>query len=212
MNVSNNTFAPSSCQTFTGRAAIIKEADKICRSVNTKFPHISPYLCWHQIKNPEKHYNIFLPLWDKLDKMRDAIYDTDTAYDYYDVLIKKIKKNKCANCDDLSDIVYLKCKNKNYEDVRLIQLNGFDPVTKKRVKYDHVAVEFTYKNRKIVIDPLFGIADFASNCILKYKTIFRRFIDDFDENLRLVLLKSDDVKIHPDDLKDLTEKYKGLIG
>ena len=199
---------------FTGRASIIKQADKICRSVNSTFPHLSPYLSWHQYHEPYKHYKAFIPYWAKLDDLRDATKATDTAYDYYDVLINKLKSNKCANCGELSDIVYLKCKNNNFEDVKCVQLGGTSPVYPKRhVKYDHIAVMFKHNNKHIVIDPLFEFADFLPNALVKYKTIFKRFINNFNEKFDLKLVEdSDAVKIHPDDLKVLTKKYGHLIG
>lgn len=204
------SFYPSN--NFTGRAAIIKEADQICRSINVKLPHSSPYLAWNKYHQPVEHYEAFLPLWKNLDDIRSATEKTDTAYDYYDVLIQKIQKLKCANCDDLCDIVYLKCKNKNYENVRFVQLGGVNDQTGKKVKYDHIAIEFTHNGKQVLIDPLFGIADFVPNCFLKYKGILKSLISGFEEKLDLTLFKSDEVKIHSDDLKDLTNKYRELIG
>ena len=206
----NISFYPSN--NFTGRASIIKEADQICRSVNNKFPHSSPYMDWNKYHQPVEHYQAFIPLWKKLDEMRNATMKTDTAYDYYDVLIQKMQKFKCANCDDLCDIVYLKCKNKNYENVRFVQLAGVNPDTNKKVMYDHIAIEFTHKGKKVLIDPLFGFADFVPNCFLKYKGIFKSLIDGFEENLKIDVFKSDEVKIHPEDLNYLTRKYRELIG
>lgn len=208
MMINNYSYTP-----FTGRASIIKDADKICRIVNSDFPHLSPYLSWHQYHQPYTHYQAFIPYWSKLDDLREATKATDTAYDYYDVLIKKLKNNKCANCGELSDIVYLKCKNKNFEDVKCVQLGGISPVYKKRKeKYDHIAVMFRHKGKDIVIDPLFGFADFLPNALVKYKTIFKHLISGFNENFDLNLFDSWTVKIHPYDLKELTKKYEHLIG
>ena len=208
MMINNYSYTP-----FKGRASIIKEADKICRSVNSDFPHLSPFMSWHQYHEPYKHYKAFIPYWEKLDDLRDATKATNTAYDYYEVLINKLKINKCANCGDLSDLVYLKCKNKNFDDVKCIQLGGTSPAYPKRhVKYDHIAVMFNHNNKHVLIDPLFQFADFLPNALLKYKTIFKRFIPDFNENFELKLFDSEAVKIHPYDLKELTKKYEHLIG
>ena len=72
---------------------------------------------------------------------------------------------------------------------------------------------FKHNNKHIVIDPLFEFADFLPNALVKYKTIFKRFINNFNEKFDLKLVEdSDAVKIHPDDLKELTKKYGHLIG
>lgn len=203
-------FTPS--LNFSGRASIIKEADKICRNVNSNFPHVSPYLAWNQYHQPMEHYRAFISYWSKLDELRAATRYTDTAFDYYDVLINKLKVLKSANCGDLSDIVYLKCKNKNFDDVKLVQLGGVSDITGKKVKYDHVAVEFKHNGKSILIDPLFGFADFVQNGFLKYKGIFKRFINGYNENFRLTLFDTDTVRIQPYDLEKLILKHKDLVG
>ena len=83
-------FTPS--LNFSGRASIIKEADKICRNVNSNFPHVSPYLAWNQYHQPMEHYRAFISYWSKLDELRAATRYTDTAFDYYDVARKLIEQ------------------------------------------------------------------------------------------------------------------------
>lgn len=205
MNIQNNTP-----QSFQGRALIVKEADKICRNVNKAFPHTSPSYSWINYGKPAAYDDVFKRIDDKVSMIRDMKYDTDTAYDYYNILMRMLRKEKAANCEELSDITYLACKNKKFKLVNQIGIYGYNPLKDKYTDYDHMAVSFRHEDKTIIIDPWFGIADYAKNCLLKYKTVFSKFFDKYNPDLEMVYKVEDAVRIDKTDLKDLMKIYPEL--
>lgn len=205
MNITNNPP-----QMFTGRAKIVRDADKICRKVNSAFPHISPSYAWINYNEPMDFGDAFLKIEKRLAKLRAEVDDTDVAYDYYNALMSLIRKYKCANCGELSDIAYLVCKNKNLKHVNLVGVYGYNPQKNKYTDYDHVAVSFRHGKDKIVIDPWFGFADFAKNCLLQYKEKYHKFFKRFNPDLKIVFQNEIPVRIAEPDLKDLMKIYPEL--
>lgn len=196
--------------TFTSRAQIIKEADKICRNVNKTFPHFSPSYSWINFNMPEKYDPNFSKIEQKLKNIRNQTDKAPTPFKYYNTLMKLVKKYKCANCGELADITYISCKNKNLKDVNIVGIYGYNPKKKKYVEYDHIAVSFKSGKKQIVIDPWFGIADFANNCLVEYKQKYHKFFKNFNPNLKMILKKEDRYNIDPYDIKKIMNKYPEL--
>ena len=194
-------------QNFQGRKPIIKSADLICRQVNTKFPHISPRFCWFNLNEPVKYDASFVRLEQKLSRLRFFTQNSEYAFDYYKNLLSLLKKNQCANCGELADVAYLICKNRHLKDVNKTAVYGYNRKTKKLIDYDHFVVSFKHNNKYVIIDPLLGVADFASNCKFIYKNMFGKFFENFDKKLDIVFKKEGTVKIHPDNLKELSRKF-----
>lgn len=194
-------------QSFLGRAKIIKDADKICRDINLAFPHFSPSYSWVNSGKPQNFVDLFCRYDRKLELIRISQYKTDYAYDYYNNLLSLVQKYKCANCGELSEIVYLACKKKNLKNVNLIGIYGFNPMNNKLVDYDHMAVSFTDGKNTVIIDPWLGFADFAQNCLVKYKQNYHKFLARFNPNLKLTFKTEPSVKICKSDFQDLMKKY-----
>lgn len=195
---------------FSGRAKIVKDADLICRNINSVFPHTTPSFSWLNFDMPTSYIGVFERYSKKLASLREATENTDTAFDYYDQTIKLLKQYKCANCNELADIAYIVCKNKNFDNVRQVGLYGFDRINSKFVDYDHVAVAFDHNGKSVILDPWLGLADFLQNCKTKYFCRFNKFLNNFNENFDLVFGQEFEVKIHKDDLKDLFIQHKEL--
>lgn len=205
MNISSNTS-----QSFLGRAQIIKDADRICRNVNSAFPHFSPSYSWINYDRSYK-FNEAFNKYDKiLSKIRTSKSDTEYAYDYYNNLMQMVRKYKCANCEELSEITYLACKNKNLKNVNLIGIYGYNTRKDKLIDYDHMAVSFRKGNKTVIIDPWFGIADFAQNCLVKYKQKYHEFFKYFSPDLKMVFRTEPSVRISKSDFEDLMKIYPEL--
>ncbi len=195
---------------FTGRSAIVKKADKICRDINTAFPHISPSYSWINFGKPEKYEQLFQNIEKNLNTIRWQESNASSEYSYYKTLLKLTKKYKCANCGELADITYISCKNKNLKDVAIVGVYGYDTKNNKLVDYDHVAVRFRHGKKEIIIDPWFGIADYAQNCLMKYKNKYHEFFNGFNSNLKMLFQKEPVININSRDLSKLIEKYPEL--
>lgn len=205
-----NISTKPSTEYFTGRAPIIKEADKICRNINTSFPHISPSYSWINFGKPEKYEQLFENIEKRLSLIRYQEHEASSEFSYYKTLLKLTKKYKCANCGELADIAYITCKTKNLKDVEIVGVYGYDAKQKKLIDYDHVAVQFKQGNKKVIIDPWFGIADYAQNCLIKYKHKYHEFFNEFNSNLKLLFQKEPAVNIDSNDLGKLIKKYPEL--
>lgn len=206
MNISPN----NNQQNFTGRSQIIKDADKICRNINTSFPHISPSYSWVNLGKPDQYEKLFQKIEKKLNIIRFKEQEAPNAYNYYKTLFKLTKKYKCANCGELADIAYISCKNKKLKDVAIVGVYGYDTKKNKYIDYDHVAVRFKHGKKEVIIDPWFGFADFTKNCLLKYKEKYHEFFQEFDSNLKILFQREAEVHINQLDLSKLMEKFPEL--
>lgn len=206
MNIKSNTS-----QSFSGRAQIIKDADKICRGINSAFPHFSPSYSWFNFGKPRKFNDAFIRYDDKLNMIRASRDYTDTAYDYYNKLMRLVKKYKCANCEELAEIAYLACKNKKLQDVKLIGIYGYNNRKHKLVDYDHMAVSFRDGKKTVIVDPWFGIADFAQNCLVKYTQTYHEFFDRFNPDFKMTFKSEPAVRIGKSDLADLMKRYSEFL-
>lgn len=203
MNVDN----AKSYLVFKGRASVIKDADKICRNVNSAFTHISPSYSWVNLGKPIDYDPLFTKIDDKLRIIRKQKNSAVDSLDYYKKLMSLVKKYKCANCGEMADITYLYCKSRKLKDVNIVGIYGYNPKSDSYIDYDHVAVRFRAGKKDIIIDPWFGITDFARNCIVKYKQKYHDFFENFNPNLKLSLLKESSVYIDKDDLEKLIKLF-----
>lgn len=194
-------------QSFKSRAAIVKEADKVCREINSTFPHISPSYSWVNFNKPVEYDHVFSNIENKLKFIRHNTGNAISPLDYYKKLFKLVKKFKCANCGELADIAYLYCKNKNFDNVRIVGIYGCNKNKKSLIDYDHVAVAFKSGNKELIIDPWFGIADYAKNCLVKYKQKYHEFFQDFEPDLDIIIRTEDRVEIEKSDMKKVMNLY-----
>ncbi len=207
MNIQNsNQFQ----NTFTGRAQIIKEADKICRQVNSNFPHFSPSYSWINFKKPEAFDPLFCKKEEKLSYIRFQADNAASRFKYYKNTLTLVKRLACANCGELADITYLCCKIKNLKDVSAIGLYGFDKQNNKYIDYDHVAVCFKSGKKKIIIDPWFGFADFVENCRVIYRERYHEFFENFNPKFKLLFKKEPRVCLNKEDVNRLKNIFPQL--
>ena len=207
---------------FQARNKIIRDADKICRAVNSRFPHISPTYRTREIasnilnlihesqngfKNSslaakekyDKYENLvesYVAANDKLERSRNKRILNNGQYDYFSKLISYVRRDRLANCVELSELAFLMCKNKNFDDVKIFSLEAFEEFMPTNLNHvnlrkcgcnvedistidlDHVAVSFKHDNKVVVVDPWLGIADFAENYKTKIKTLYKNFFID----------------------------------
>jgi hypothetical protein len=220
---------------FTARNKIIRDADKICRAVNSRFPHISPTYRTREIasnilnlieeyengfkntplaaqkkyKKYEKLVESYITAGNQLENTRSKRVVYNGLSDYVSKLIVSLRKDQLANCAELSEIAFLMCKNKKFDDVKIFSLEAFEkfnaknPTHKNLVKagcdiesvsvvdLDHVAVSFRHKNKTVVVDPWLGISDFAENYKTKIKTLYKNFFLDLKDNYSIRLQNFD---------------------
>ena len=164
----NTLYTPSKSKYnthFGARTAVIRDADKICRAVNSRFPHISPTYRSREVasnilglieetnngfknsttKAKEKYDNYFkrvgayIAANRKLEASREKRIINNSIVDYFSKLITSVRKDHLANCAELSEIALLMCKNKNFEDVRIFSLEAFEKFNSKNPSHKNLA-------------------------------------------------------------------------
>ena len=191
-----------STQNFQARNPNIRQADRICRMVNTTAPSLSPSRIMGEalLHQNAKIYNIAKILQKKLEKIvRDPGFnyaDKNNNPEFYKFFVSALKKAKVANCGEKARLASLICAVNGIES----QIASLWSVTKNLSldqDLDHAILIITPSNErfncnilqnmndKIIIDPWFGIADYGNNIIPEYKKYFERFknVDKKLENI-----------------------------
>ncbi|MBR5554634.1 hypothetical protein IKU74_01340 [bacterium] len=164
----NNIFIASKLEYnihFGARAKVIRDADKICRAVNTRFPHISPTYRSREVasnilglidesnnsfqnsttKAKEKYDDYFkkvgayVTVNTKLEASREKRIINNGVVDYFSKLIVALRRDQLANCAELSEIALLMCKNKKFDDVRIFSLEAFEKFDSKNQCHKNLA-------------------------------------------------------------------------
>lgn len=78
------------------------------------------------------------------------------------------------------------------------------------IDYNHMAVSFRKGNKTVIIDPWFGIADFAQNCIVKYKQKYHDFFKYFNPNLKMTFRAEPPIRIDTSEIEALMKIYPEL--
>lgn len=254
-----NTISPSRNPQynphFTARQKIIRDADKVCRAVNSRFPHISPTYRTREIasnilgliqesqngfKNSplaakekydkyENLVNSYILANNKLEFSRNKRIINNGPVDYFSKLIVYLRKDQLANCAELSELAFLMCKNKNFDDVKIFSLEAFEEFNPNDLNHvnlrecgcniedisaidlDHVAVSFKHNDKTVVVDPWLGVADFVENYKTKIKSLYKNFFIDLKDSHSLRLQPYDqDVEVEQESIKTLSKKFKSL--
>ena len=184
---------------FKSRNPAVIKADRICRMVNTEFASISSSKLSVKInsnKEYDKFYRYVRDLGYKIyNKVRDkvALYKND-IFDRYKKMVELVKKERLANCDELTSLAGLICAANGIKSQPLI-VHKIENDTLNKKSCGHVALALT-KNGDIkkdvrmsdmkdviIIDPWLGIADYAPNVAQEYKNLFPQYLNlkDNDE-------------------------------
>ena len=184
---------------FKSRNPAVIKADKICRMVNTEFASISSSKLSAKVnsnKKYDKFYSYAKGLGYKIySKVRDkvALYKDD-IFERYKKMIELVKKERLANCDELTSLAGLICAANGMKSQPLI-VHKIENDTLNKKSCGHVALALTEKGEikkdvrmsemkdVIIIDPWLGIADYAPNVAQEYKNQYPNFLNlkDNDE-------------------------------
>ena len=157
--------------TFSGRNKILRDADWVCRKVNSEFPSIMPNRLFYEnpdmiLKNPR--IGEFLHKKNQqLTQNRKVISKLFEPFERFKALIETTKKYKVAQCSELSALAEL-----------VARINGVKYCQKFSIKdYDHAVLLVSDKPIKptrigendIIIDPWLGISGSVGDVFRKYK-------------------------------------------
>lgn len=159
---------------FTSRAAEIRKADDLCRYLKKVYPVQMPSK-FNQ-KSLYLHSSPLMRLDKKLKLLRNNLDITSSNEDFFKLLIKEVKMQNVANCGEmgrLSDAVF---KLNGYKDCFLVDIFQHIPDVCDNYDVDHCALAVKGKKELIIVDPWCGFCDYASNAIVKYKTLFSNLL------------------------------------
>lgn len=200
---------------FKSRNPAVIKADKICRMVNTEFASISSSKLNLKV-NSNKKYDKFYSYanilrYDIWHKVRDKVaLARDNILERYKKTVELVKKERLANCDELTSLAGLICAANGIKSQPLI-VHKIENNTLNKKSCGHVALALTENGEikkdvrmsemkdVIIIDPWLGIADYAPNVAQEYKNMYPHFLNlkDFDEvimspaNFKFVLKEED---------------------
>ena len=177
------------------KTQIKKEAEKICRIINSEFPSISstkisefdntkinPYFQQYTTKVQKRiDTEVRKPLWM-------AYRGEGSELPFYQTLVEKIKDIKAANCGDLSKLCRLICNMNgipSYKAEMLIKkkdgqfggsIDHAIQILPLHITKESIAFKpFAKLKDVLIIDPWLGFADFAPKAEEKFLKEFSRF-------------------------------------
>ena len=203
---------------FGARNREIKTAQDIIHKIKSEFPAVSPYYADMRTAAPgctAKKSTM------KLLLLRAFVNPEQKDLDYSENLIRMVKKAKVMNCKENSELAFLIslangfkdcfCATLGYKlpdagctdiDHTILLANQKIPAHYKKLdKYFAEPVSnasaFFPSKKAIVIDPVFGIADYWDNAAITYQTIFPQIKSKKDlcaGAKNLILKKTGDIR------------------
>ena len=201
-----NNYSPN----FKSRNIEIRQADRICRLVNSEFASISSSKLAQKIKhNPElgKYIKYDRRLSENLHTRirKKVLLIKDDIIEKYKKLAELVKKERLANCDELMRLASLVCAANGIKTQPII-VQKYSYKTLDTISCQHIALALIPKGKlrlegkmsnfkdTIIIDPWLGIADYASNVSLKYKNVFPQFLNLKEDDVVLLTPVLDEIK------------------
>ena len=194
---------------FNARNPMVRKADQISRRVSSEFPAISSSKVIARCKrgdklalknnpNAKEKYKQFLKLdgeyFYKLCKqVREPFNKITGIVEEGKFLKQAIKEHKVANCAELVRLTEIACAVNGIKS-RPVEFTLSDKSGSYLGPIDHIALAIPLKDRPIdiielgklknviIIDPWFGIADYAPNLALAYENEFPEFLDLEEHN------------------------------
>lgn len=209
MKINNST------PNFKARNPDIRFADHICRMVNAKVPTISPtkFISEGELQKNSKKFYFGHLLQKKLELIvREPglqFSNKCNNINFYKFFVPALKKAKLSNCGERARLAALICAVNGIE----TKITSLWTVTKKLAlsqNLDHAVLMISPSsedfncgilsnmNDKIIIDPWFGITDYANNVNLEYRKYFERYknIDkDFEDldNMHFAIFHKEEI-------------------
>lgn len=178
---------------FTSRNPSVRQADRICRMVNSQFPAISTSKLSKKIGNSPKYKKFYSYIFDLSHKINSKVRDKvalvkNDIIARYKKIAELVQKERLANCDEYTRLASLICSANNIKSQPLIvkylsnknlDVKPCNHVALALIPEDELIVDERMSNLKdvIIIDPWLGIADYAPNVALKYKNIFPEYLN-----------------------------------
>lgn len=184
---------------FQSRNPNIRQADRICRMVNSIIPTSSPTKIIGEglIRQDADIYNYGKFAQKKLVQMvRDPGFNFEdrTSPEYFKFFLSALKKTKLSNCGERARFASLICAVNGIES----KIASLWTIAKKKLvlgeDLDHAILVISPSEErfncdilpnmhdKIIIDPWLGIADYGNNANLEIRKYFERF-KDVDKSL-----------------------------
>lgn len=180
---------------FNSRNSVVRNADRICRFVNSEFTSLSSSKIPARCNFNKDFYHVFKRVHDKILKLvRNPIECISDNIEEFSMLSKNVKKYHVANCAELTRITKIilainGIKSTLIEPL-LVDKNG---VIKKNIDHTMLAIVlnknkgimglFSKHNNILIVDPWLGITDFAPKVEEKYTKDFKKFFHLPNENI-----------------------------
>ena len=187
---------------FKSRQLPIRQADRITRSVNSIYPHISEsktrYFISKQIQKNDndlkqgyKLSNLMLKNSNKIDSLR---YKGGFGIDSFKNIISMLKEHKIGNCFEASILAQIIGKingQKNIYPAKMYLTRNSSGAT---MQLDHIIsiitekpfdknAQYKFKDKDaIVIDPWLGVTDYAGNYFKRLRTEFAKMFSMIPDN------------------------------
>ena len=191
MKISHN-FLPCnhSQQTFKSKNSIIKDADWVCRSVNTNFPAIST--TWLNFNlNPNKKMFFISRIGENIQKARNKNSSELLPFNFFKNMLNQVQQNKSGNCYEKATIAELILKINGVNNCNRINLVSDDG--KRNLNHCVLLVNFDKQNyypslqKTVIIDPWCGNSGYADTIFKKYINMYNSFFNlKPDENIQFI--------------------------
>ena len=177
---------------FTGRNHILQNADRITRKVNSVYPHISEskqkdYIskiiefCDFDSDISKKMMNLSLKNAVKLDALR---FRMTSGIELFKSIIYALKDKHIGNCYESARLAEIIAKINGQDNVYSMKTYVARNRSGMEIKLEHVVSvitnqqieagkKYVFKDKDaVIIDPWFGITEFASKYVEKLKNDF----------------------------------------
>lgn len=145
-----NTNYPVS---FTSRTPVIRDADRVCRTIKTEFNAVSPSMLIERLKYGENEDN-FLSKFN--GKFRDLFFKKDEELRFcrefvdfkrgkrYEIL-NLIKRSKVMNCAENAEAARIAALLNGAKDVNCFAMFSYNEKTNKITNLDHLVAVLNYE-------------------------------------------------------------------
>ena len=211
----NNSYLPrnNSQQSFQSKNSITKDADWVCRAVNTNFPAIST--TWLNFNlNPNKKMFFISKVGENIQKSRNTNYSELMPFNFFKNMLSEVKQNKAGNCYEKATIAELILKINgvnNCNRINLVSDNG-----KRNLKHCVLLVNFDKQNyypslqKTVIIDPWCGNSGYTDIIFKKYANMYNSFFKlKPGENIQFIPRNT--LNLGEEDINYFKENYPELV-
>lgn len=211
----NFNFLPrdNSQSSFKAKNSVTKDADWVCRTVNTNFPAIST--TWlNSNLNPSKKMHFITRIGENIQNARNKNYSELMPFNFLKNMLNRIQQNNAGNCYEKATIAELILKINgvnNCNRINLISDNG-----KRNLNHCVLLVNFDKQHyypslqKAVIIDPWSGNSGYADIIFKKYATMYNNFFK-LKPNENIQFVPRNILYLGEQDINYFKENYPKLV-